>query len=102
MLQFHLSLQKQVFLGKLGKESFLPFLLQMENHQFLYTYQYYAVVIISVFLKVDVSCNGEHPVRILESKLKPSKIYAVENSSAVEEWDLVKNLKRHTIVIPLV
>ncbi|KAI7848995.1 trafficking protein particle complex subunit 10 [Circinella umbellata] len=41
-----------------------------------------------VFLKVDVSCNGDHPVRILESKLKPSKIYAVENSSAVEKWDL--------------
>ncbi|KAI9243615.1 trafficking protein particle complex subunit 10 [Phascolomyces articulosus] len=41
-----------------------------------------------VFLKVDVSCNGDHPVRILESKLIPSKSYAVESSSTVEQWDL--------------
>ncbi|KAI9499327.1 trafficking protein particle complex subunit 10 [Zychaea mexicana] len=41
-----------------------------------------------VFLKVDVSCNGDHPVRILESKLFPSKSYVVESSSAVEQWDL--------------
>ncbi|KAI8148730.1 trafficking protein particle complex subunit 10, partial [Fennellomyces sp. T-0311] len=41
-----------------------------------------------VFLKVDVSCNGGHPVRILESKLLPSKSYVVESSSTVEQWDL--------------
>ena len=71
------------------------FLSTHETSLVLIYLQYCVAGIISVFLKVDVSCNGDHPVRILESKLKPSKIYAVENSSAVEEWDLVKNLKRY-------
>src|SRR4051812_29862186 len=44
----------------------------------------------SVFLKVELACNGLLPVRILGSNLRPSKIYDVANQPSTEEWDLVR------------
>ncbi|OAD74957.1 hypothetical protein PHYBLDRAFT_186589, partial [Phycomyces blakesleeanus NRRL 1555(-)] len=41
-----------------------------------------------VFLKVELSCNGKWPVRILGSTLRPSKIYVVESQPKEEQWDL--------------
>ncbi|KAI8340503.1 trafficking protein particle complex subunit 10 [Chlamydoabsidia padenii] len=42
----------------------------------------------SIFLKVELSCNGNLPVRILGSKLLPSKVYNVESQSEVNNWNL--------------
>ncbi|KAI9318228.1 trafficking protein particle complex subunit 10 [Dichotomocladium elegans] len=44
----------------------------------------------SIFLKVEVSCNGDHPVRILESNLLPSKMYMIEKTNSINEWNLVR------------
>ncbi|KAI8372825.1 trafficking protein particle complex subunit 10 [Radiomyces spectabilis] len=41
-----------------------------------------------VFLKVELSCNGDLPVRILETGLWPSKDYAIESASDSAQWDL--------------
>ncbi|KAI8089523.1 trafficking protein particle complex subunit 10 [Halteromyces radiatus] len=41
-----------------------------------------------IFLKVELSCNGTLPVRILGSSLSPSKVYAVESQSQVNQWNL--------------
>ncbi|ORZ25693.1 trafficking protein particle complex subunit 10 [Absidia repens] len=42
----------------------------------------------SIFLKVELSCNGNLPVRILGSKLLSSNVYIVESQSEVNNWDL--------------
>ncbi|CAO3578607.1 unnamed protein product [Absidia cylindrospora] len=42
----------------------------------------------SIFLKVELSCNGNLPVRILGSKLLSSNVYTVESQSEVNNWDL--------------
>lgn len=44
----------------------------------------------SVFLKVELSCNGDLPVRILGSFAKPSTYYLVESQSEMKQCDLVK------------
>ncbi|KAM3584023.1 hypothetical protein VKS41_003991 [Umbelopsis sp. WA50703] len=41
-----------------------------------------------IYLKVEVSCNGNIPARVLGSLLEPSSSYEIENQSAVEHWDL--------------
>ncbi|KAG0746394.1 hypothetical protein G6F57_006570 [Rhizopus arrhizus] len=41
-----------------------------------------------VFLKVELSCNGELPVRIFGSHAKPSTYYLVESESKLAECDL--------------
>ncbi|CDH50087.1 hypothetical protein RO3G_08432 [Lichtheimia corymbifera JMRC:FSU:9682] len=41
-----------------------------------------------IFLKVEVSCNGENPVRILNTDLLPSRTYAVEKSNTINDWNL--------------
>ncbi|KAJ2960306.1 hypothetical protein NQZ79_g4345 [Umbelopsis isabellina] len=41
-----------------------------------------------IYLKVEVSCNGNIPARVLGSLLEPSASYEIENQSAVEHWDL--------------
>ncbi|KAI7870261.1 trafficking protein particle complex subunit 10 [Spinellus fusiger] len=41
-----------------------------------------------VFLKVELSCNGKWPVRILGSNLCPSKTYAIERHPETDQWDL--------------
>lgn len=46
----------------------------------------------SVFLKVELSCNGDLPVRILGSYAKPSTYYLVESQSEMKQCDLVMNL----------
>ncbi|KAF7731993.1 hypothetical protein EC973_007098 [Apophysomyces ossiformis] len=42
----------------------------------------------SIFLKVELSCNGDLPVRILRSNIQPSKAYVVESQPSVEQWDI--------------
>lgn len=49
----------------------------------------------SVFLKVDVACNGDQPVRIIESTLQPSKAYQVIRQSEVDKWNWVRHAKRY-------
>ncbi|CAO3645018.1 unnamed protein product [Mucor fragilis] len=41
-----------------------------------------------VFLKVELSCNGDLPVRILGSFAKPSTYYLVESQSEMKQCDL--------------
>ncbi|CAO3653789.1 unnamed protein product [Cunninghamella echinulata] len=41
-----------------------------------------------IFLKVELSCNGGIPVRVRKSGILPSKLYAVDNRSEVNQWDL--------------
>ncbi|KAG2194871.1 hypothetical protein INT47_002665 [Mucor saturninus] len=41
-----------------------------------------------VFLKVELSCNGDLPVRILGSYAKPSTYYLVESQSEMKQCDL--------------
>ncbi|ORX57413.1 hypothetical protein DM01DRAFT_1334038 [Hesseltinella vesiculosa] len=56
-----------------------------------------------IFLKVELCCNGHLPVRILGSDLLPSKTYAVESQSEVNEWDLTLFPKQNaTFVYKLV
>ncbi|KAI8062176.1 trafficking protein particle complex subunit 10 [Gongronella butleri] len=56
-----------------------------------------------IFLKVELYCNGNLPVRILGSGLLPSKTYAVESQSEVNEWDLTLFPKQNaTFVYKLV
>lgn len=42
----------------------------------------------SVFLKVELSCNGDLPVRILGSFAKPSTYYLVESQSEMKQCNL--------------
>lgn len=49
------------------------------------------ILFYSIYLKVEVSCNGNIPARVLGSLLEPSSSYEIENQSAVEHWDLVCN-----------
>lgn len=49
----------------------------------------FSFIIYSVFLKVELSCNGELPVRIFGSHAKPSTYYLVESESKLAECDLV-------------
>jgi hypothetical protein len=42
----------------------------------------------SVFLKVELSCNGDLPVRILGSFAKPSTYYLVESQSEMKQCAL--------------
>jgi hypothetical protein len=44
----------------------------------------------SIYLKVEVSCNGNVPARVLGSSLEPSSYYEIENQSVNENWDLVR------------
>ena len=48
----------------------------------------------SVFLKVELSCNGAMPVRILGSNVKPSTHYLVDGQSDVKQCDMVKFRKQ--------
>ncbi|CAO3675315.1 unnamed protein product [Umbelopsis vinacea] len=41
-----------------------------------------------IYLKVEVSCNGNVPARVLGSSLEPSSYYEIENQSVNENWDL--------------
>ncbi|RCI03830.1 hypothetical protein CU098_007459 [Rhizopus stolonifer] len=41
-----------------------------------------------VFLKVELSCNGDLPVRILGSSAKPSTYYLVESQSEMKQCDV--------------
>lgn len=43
----------------------------------------------SIYLKVEASCNGNIPARVLGSCLEPSASYEIENQSVNENWDLV-------------
>ncbi|KAG0193308.1 hypothetical protein DFQ28_005751, partial [Apophysomyces sp. BC1034] len=38
--------------------------------------------------QVELSCNGDLPVRILQSALQPSKAYMVESQPDVKQWDI--------------
>ncbi|KAH8547567.1 trafficking protein particle complex subunit 10 [Umbelopsis sp. PMI_123] len=41
-----------------------------------------------IYLKVEASCNGNIPARVLGSCLEPSSTYEIENQSVNENWDL--------------
>ncbi|OBZ90744.1 Trafficking protein particle complex subunit 10 [Choanephora cucurbitarum] len=52
-----------------------------------------------VFLKVELSCNGDMPVRILGSSVKPSRHYLVESQSEVKQCDMTLFPRQHVSFI---